>query len=126
MTGVISTAHYDGQRNFVAMLRGKKRYILAPPSACKDIDLSPRGHPSARHATFDWSDSNEINKIERNDFFNINATEVVLEAGEVLYIPSFWFHYIVSLDNSIQCNARSGNSIIGKEYISKCMHKIKK
>jgi hypothetical protein len=43
--------------------------------------------------------------------------------GEVLYIPSFWFHYIVSLDYSVQCNTRSGpppnhNS---EDQIDKCM-----
>jgi hypothetical protein len=32
----------------------------------------------------------------------------VLKAGEVLYIPSHWFHYIVSLQKSAQCNTRSG------------------
>ena len=28
--------------------------------------------------------------------------------GEVLYIPSYWFHYIISLQKSAQCNVRSG------------------
>ena len=32
----------------------------------------------------------------------------VLKAGEVLYVPSHWFHYIVSLQKSAQCNTRSG------------------
>lgn len=36
------------------------------------------------------------------------AVETVLKAGEVLYIPSFWFHYIISVQKSAQCNARSG------------------
>jgi hypothetical protein len=30
--------------------------------------------------------------------------------GEIMYIPGNWFHYIVSQDASIQCNARSGTS----------------
>lgn len=37
-----------------------------------------------------------------------SSVETVLKAGEVLYIPSFWFHYIVSVQKSAQCNARSG------------------
>lgn len=40
--------------------------------------------------------------------------------GEMLYIPSYWFHYIISLDASIQCNARSGESDVGKEHIANC------
>jgi len=42
---------------------------------------------------------------------NLNAAhaiDTVVRAGEVLYIPSYWIHYIVSLKYSIQCNTRSG------------------
>jgi hypothetical protein len=41
------------------------------------------------------------------------AVETVLKQGEVLYIPSHWFHYIVSLQKSAQCNVRSGIDIDG-------------
>jgi hypothetical protein len=40
--------------------------------------------------------------------------------GEALYIPSFWFHYIISQDSSIQCNARSGESDRWKDAIAEC------
>jgi ribosomal protein L16 Arg81 hydroxylase len=52
-----------------------------------------------------------------------NATEVVVSSGDILYLPPFWFHYIISQDASIQCNARSGSSHIGSEAISKCFSK---
>ena len=41
------------------------------------------------------------------------AVETVLKAGEVLYIPSHWFHYITSVQKSAQCNVRSGVNEIG-------------
>lgn len=41
------------------------------------------------------------------------AIDTILKAGEVLYIPSHWFHYIVSLQKSAQCNVRSGRHIEG-------------
>lgn len=44
------------------------------------------------------------------------AVETVLKAGEVLYIPSFWFHYIISLQKSAQCNVRSGIDTEGDAY----------
>lgn len=53
--GVIAGAHYDGKRNFIAMLKGKKRYVLLPPSQCPNVGLYERGHPSARHSAIDWS-----------------------------------------------------------------------
>merc|ERR1712072_1166397 len=51
MRGVIAEAHYDGGRNMVAMLKGNKRYILAPPRACKGLQIiAEREHPSYRHS----------------------------------------------------------------------------
>jgi Cupin-like domain len=41
------------------------------------------------------------------------AVETVLKQGEVLYIPSHWFHYIISLQKSAQCNVRSGIDLEG-------------
>ena len=51
---------------------------------------------------------------------NTEGTQVILREGEVLYIPSYWFHYIVSLDGSIQCNTRSGSSNRGRPDIKEC------
>lgn len=118
MRGVTAAAHYDGTRNFVVMVRGRKRYILLPPSECKKLDLLPRKHPSGRHSSFDWSDPNNL--VSRQDFYNAKATEVVLSMGEVLYIPSYWFHYIISQDASVQCNARSGASPKNFEAMVEC------
>lgn len=119
MKGVIAAAHYDGARNFVAMVRGRKRYILLPPEECNKLDLLPKGHPSGRHSNLNWKlDSIPADKLE--SFSSARATEVVLSRGEMLYIPSYWFHYIVSQDASIQCNARSGSSDVGFEKIADC------
>ena len=54
------------------------------------------------------------------DIWGAQSTEVVVSGGDVLYIPGYWFHYIISQDASIQCNGRSGDSSIGREAISDC------
>ena len=118
MRGVIAEAHYDGGRNMVAMLKGAKRYILSPPAACKDLTIIPdRQHPSFRHSTTDWYVPLVFSFIlasrshEQAAETNLNAAaaiDTVVREGEVLYIPSYWIHYIVSLKYSIQCNTRSG------------------
>ena len=46
--------------------------------------------------------------------------EFELQAGEVLYIPSYWFHYIISTGTSAQCNTRSGAAIRGRDIIREC------
>ena len=107
MRGIIAEAHYDSGRNMVAMIKGAKRYILNPPSACKQLGIiSDTKHPSYRHSVIDWSD---INEATSKGFRSVDAIDTIVQAGEVLYIPSYWFHYIVSLKYSIQCNSRSGS-----------------
>jgi ribosomal protein L16 Arg81 hydroxylase len=44
-------------------------------------------------------------------FHHTTVNEVVLHAGDVLYLPTFWFHHIVSLTTNYQCNTRSGYSV---------------
>jgi ribosomal protein L16 Arg81 hydroxylase len=48
------------------------------------------------------------------------TVQVVLEAGDVLYIPSYWFHYIISTGITAQCNTRSGNAVRGRDTLTQC------
>ena len=106
MRGIIAEAHFDSGRNMVAMLKGAKRYILNPPSACKQLGIiSDTKHPSYRHSVIDWSD---IQQAESRGFAKVQGIDTVVRMGEVLYIPSYWLHYIISTRYSIQCNSRSG------------------
>jgi hypothetical protein len=123
MRGVIAESHYDSGKNMVAMVKGYKRYILTPPRACDHLAIIPDPkHPSYRHSTIDWSD---LNQAKANKFDEVDAIETVLHHGEILYIPSFWFHYIISLNYSIQCNSRSGSpkGKVGWDHIAACFEK---
>lgn len=124
MRGAIQAAHYDHGRNFIAILKGAKRYLIQPPSACRDLLLLGRDHPSARHSSFDWAAAEEtfdFESKEREKFCASEATELVLRAGQVLYLPSYWFHYIVSLNRNVQCNSRSGSGEAPAREINRCM-----
>eukprot|EP00903_Cladosiphon_okamuranus_P006282 g6164.t1 len=111
--GIIAESHFDHGKNFVLMLRGRKRYLLNPPRACSSLGIiSEKAHPSFRHSDVDWSDEADWPE----GFADAPALETVLEAGELLYIPSFWYHYIVSEGFNVQCNARSGLSL-RKEWV---------
>jgi ribosomal protein L16 Arg81 hydroxylase len=58
---------------------------------------------------------------EKHEYFrNAQVNEVVLEAGDGLYLPTFWFHFIVSLNMNYQCNARSGITYENRKYIRQC------
>ena len=105
MKGVIAENHFDGSRNAIVVLGGERRYILSHPDQCKFLSLLPKGHPSARHSAVDWSNPD---LVQFPEFQLAKGNEVVLQAGDVLYLPTDWFHFIISLDLNFQCNTRSG------------------
>jgi hypothetical protein len=114
MPGIIAEAHYDGGRNFITMQRGKKRYILSPPSECGNLHLLKDG-PSSRHSDLDWSDHTQVGRLNK-----ALATEIIIEAGDALYVPALWFHYITSLNTNVQCNTRSGTPRLHEEVLKSC------
>jgi len=87
------------------------RFILMPPGECNNIDLYPKSHPSARHSQLNWTDIDYLRSDRK--FYASRAIETIVSTGELLYIPSYWIHYIISQDASIQCNARCGESELG-------------
>jgi hypothetical protein len=117
MKGVIAENHFDLSRNAIVLLSGRRRYILAHPDQCNNMNLLPRGHPSARHSAVDWSNPD----LESYPTFaDARVNEVVMLPGDVLYLPTNWFHFIVSLELNMQCNTRSGGEDLYKDEIKKC------
>ncbi|KAL3929919.1 MAG: hypothetical protein SGBAC_011997 [Bacillariaceae sp.] len=117
MKGVIAENHFDGSRNSIVVLGGERRYILSHPNQCQNLALLPKGHPSARHSAVDWSDP-DLESFPQ--FKEARGNEVVLQAGDVLYLPTNWFHYIISLSLNFQCNTRSGIDGRYMEPIHEC------
>ncbi len=117
MKGVIAENHFDGSRNMIAVLGGERRYILSHPEQCENLCLFGRGHPSARHSAVDWSDPDYD---EFPKFREAEVNEIIMQAGDVLYLPTNWFHYIISLELNFQCNTRSGISEDYMQAIEDC------
>jgi len=127
--GIVAEAHFDGSRNMVAELggppaesghanSGRRRYVIARPSECAHCYLLPKGHPSGRHSAIDWSRPVDAERFPL--WAKMMALEVILEAGDVLYIPSYWLHYIISLGTNFQCNSRSGHSDARSKDVAQC------
>jgi len=107
MRSIIAEAHFDRSRNAIAMMRGMRRWIMTHPAQCEHQYILPKDHPSGRHSEVDWS---KPDLEAYPDFSKVNAHEIILQPGDVLYIPTNWIHYIVSLNINIQCNSRSGTT----------------
>jgi hypothetical protein len=120
MKGVIAESHFDGSHNFLTVLEGERRYILAHPNQCGKLALYPPDHPSARHSAVDWSDP-DLEAFPQ--FGNATGNEVVLQAGHSLFLPSLWFHHIISSSLNIQCNTVvSGFDSKYSKDIEQCGH----
>tara|TARA_B110001450_G_scaffold220215_1_gene215586 strand:+ start:269 stop:1324 length:1056 start_codon:yes stop_codon:yes gene_type:complete len=116
--GTIASNHFDGSRNFISVLGGgQRRYILSHPDQCSFLNLHPYGHPSERHSMMDWTTPNLTHYPE---FAFAEGNEVVLQPGEMLYLPTNWFHYIISLTANYQCNTRSGRTETFDEPLYHC------
>jgi len=102
--GVVAMCHYDMYYNFFVQLRGKKKFILFPPSDFRRLYLHPLHHPGYRQC--------QINLTEPDfrrfpSLMQAGAYEVILDEGEVLYLPPMWFHHVEALNASISANVWS-------------------
>lgn len=117
MRGVLAEGHFDSSRNMVAMVAGKRRWLLSHPKNCPNLYLLPISHPSGRHTEVDWGKP-DLEKFPK--FAMATANEIVLRAGEVLYVPTDWLHVVVNLGVSIQCNVRGGSTLVYEKELAAC------
>eukprot|EP00934_Nitzschia_sp_Nitz4_P007102 Nitzschia sp. Nitz4//scaffold332_size19022//5232//7076//NITZ4_008739-RA/size19022-processed-gene-0.18-mRNA-1//1//CDS//3329548198//7092//frame0 len=120
--GVVAAVHYDSGKNMVGMIEGAKRYVLLPPNQCRHLGIvTLRQSPIFRHSILNLGHVVDPPRGEQQEWLQRAggslAVETVLKAGEVLSIPSHWFHYIIGLQKNAQCNVRSGVDTQGsKEF----------
>jgi hypothetical protein len=128
MTGNIAVSHFDAARNTIVLLQGRKRYLLADPSQCPKYQLHADGHPSSRHTRFDWTDLMTRGDDDDDDDNNsdsqeqqVQMNEVVLQLGDALILPTYWFHSIIGLTHeNAQCNVWSAATVTYKATIQAC------
>jgi len=98
--GNITKLHYDDANNFLVQVVGRKKLILFYPEqySC----LYPTNDSNMPHV----SKVNIFNPdLDQYPLFkHAVAEEIILNPGEVLYLPTFWWHQVESLDIAISVN----------------------
>jgi oxalate decarboxylase/phosphoglucose isomerase-like protein (cupin superfamily) len=106
-TGVVSSLHYDAVHNFFVQTAGVKRAVLFPPSLHRSLRMHPHTHPLSRQSQIrNLSAIEHITELRQPisvgaSADSIEAYEVILQAGDVLYIPPYYMHYMEALTPSV-------------------------
>jgi Cupin-like domain len=105
--GNLTPLHYDTWQGCLAQLSGRKRVTLISPQETSNIyQASPwslRSFSTRLPQHSKDADATQFPKTRR-----LRRLEVVLEPGQLLYIPPYWWHEVESLDNSISLAVRYG------------------
>jgi hypothetical protein len=98
--GTVTPLHCDYDDNIFAQLRGTKRIMLAPPH--HDAYLYVR---EANPVLFGAEVDAEAPDFERHPLARqATLIEVMVQAGDMLYVPAGWYHQVHALDFSLSCN----------------------
>lgn len=95
--GIVTSTHYDATYNFFIQLQGKKRFTLIPPT--ESMYLYPCLHPHYGHSQVNISLSetleDQVKVLSQFPAFEgSKAVTVDVEAGQMLFVPPFWFHQV--------------------------------
>jgi len=100
--GCVTPLHYDEQHNLFAQVTGRKLCILSSPANFGSFYPFPVGHPHDRQAQVN------TRRPDTRAFPNFSAAKfvyTVLSPGDVLYIPSYWWHEIhSSFEDTVSVN----------------------
>ncbi|GGA73649.1 cupin [Neiella marina] len=96
----IVSAHFDWPDNFACLVAGKRTFTLFPPEQLENLyigplDYTPAG-PAISLVDFDAPDFTKFPKfktaLEHAQVFELNP-------GDVLFVPSMWWHHVKSHDD---------------------------
>jgi histone arginine demethylase JMJD6 len=113
--GAFPVLHYDGAgaHAFLMQVYGRKQFIIYPPSQEKFLYPSP-----------EKENLSLINSVDKPDlakfplFAQAEPTIFILEPGEMLFIPSHWWHTTKMLTPSISISANVVNQSNWHELVT--------
>ena len=94
-----------GRSNFFYQIKGTKTFTLFPPKAWRELYLYPRTSFKHRQLRVDLS-APDLDRFPR--FADIEGgVSVTVEPGDLLYVPSMWFHTVEAHDLTFSVNVWS-------------------
>lgn len=100
MANVTAYTHYDTSHNFHMVVNGRKRFILLPPAAYSRLKLHPCLHPLYRQVGVDVLAQENLDEFVRD----LQGFDVELTDSDVIYIPPYWFHTVITMETTFSLN----------------------
>lgn len=103
MSGTVTPLHFDPyeKHNLHALIRGRKRFVLYEPEQSRFLTPYP---PEERIQQFSRVDLNAPDLRQFPDFPKAQGLECLLEAGDMLFLPMWWWHQVTTESTAISVN----------------------
>ncbi|RQO29667.1 hypothetical protein DBR32_15525 [Taibaiella sp. KBW10] len=96
--GTVTHLHWDSLPVLLGLVKGRKSVTLYDPAFHDSLYPIPDTEPKPNWSQVDFL---RPDHLQNPDFFEVPSLEVELKAGELLYIPQYWWHHVTNLDLSI-------------------------
>ena len=91
--GTVTPLHYDEHSILLAQIYGRKHFKFIPPFEFPNLYV--------RNKFYSAVDPEHIDAQRHPDFLRVPVADIILEPGDLLFIPVGWWHWAKSLDISI-------------------------
>lgn len=102
--------HYDSADNLFVQLAGMKRVMLSPSRRLRDLYPFPDNYSKS---TIDFERPDWRNQYPKTNRARIQT--LIVDEGDVLYIPRGWWHYLATDHTSVSINIWFGRSLTVSE-----------
>lgn len=105
--GTVTNLHYDDFLTFICMAEGRKRVVMFSPEELANVYVAPFDR-LIEHAQVSLMRLLEPD-LQRYPLYKKafpEARVVILEPGEVLLVPPFWWHHVDSIGFNVMINNR--------------------
>ena len=94
--GTVTSLHHDLTNNLIAQIVGRKRVKLAPAAEVGKLY-------NDQHVFSEISDleATDLDLVRHPRLAELRLYDVLLEPGEILFMPVGWWHQVKSLDFSV-------------------------